>query len=88
MLINLLKKRRATVPLRDRIATLNGETMHYLECSNCGHLNEVNNEFVEFCSKCKKKMDSSFSSWQIQNPEKTFEEYKRLVCISEEEAHW
>ena len=60
--------------------------MHYLECSNCGHLNEVNNEFVEFCFKCKKKMDSSFSSWQIQNPEKTFEEYKRLVCISEEEA--
>lgn len=59
--------------------------MHFLKCNNCGHLNEVKSEYMVFCSKCKKKLGNNFSDWHRMHPEKSFEDFKHLVCISHEE---
>ncbi len=56
--------------------------MHYLKCNNCGHLNEVNGEYLTFCSKCNKKLENNFSDWKKRNPEKSLEDFKQLICIS------
>lgn len=59
--------------------------MHFLKCSKCGHLNEVKTSYLIFCSNCNKKLDNNFSDWQVVNPDKTFDDFKQLVCITEEE---
>lgn len=59
--------------------------MYYLKCNNCGHLNEVKTEYLSFCSKCNKKLENNFSNWHRKYPEKSLDDYKRLICISEEE---
>lgn len=60
--------------------------MHFLKCNNCGHLNELKTEYLIFCSNCNKKLENNFSNWQTRNPEKTFADYKQLICISEEDV--
>jgi hypothetical protein len=57
--------------------------MYFLKCNHCGHLNEIKSEYLVFCSNCKKKLENSYSDWQRRNPEKTFDDYKQLICISE-----
>ncbi|MCF8298384.1 MAG: hypothetical protein K9J13_12630 [Saprospiraceae bacterium] len=59
--------------------------MHYLKCKNCQHLNEVKTEYLTFCSNCNKKLDNNFSVWKKSNPDKSLEDFKQLICISEEE---
>lgn len=61
--------------------------MRFLKCNNCGSLNEVKTEFLIFCQNCNKKLDNNFRDWQSRNPEKTFEEFKTLVCVSESEVN-
>ncbi len=60
--------------------------MHFLKCNHCGHLNEVKIETLIFCSQCNKKIDNNFPNWRIRNPEKTFDDFKQLICISEDEV--
>ncbi len=60
--------------------------MNYLKCSKCGHLNEVKTQYITFCTACNKKLDNSFASWQVFNPEGSFDEYKQQVCLTEEMA--
>jgi hypothetical protein len=60
--------------------------MHFLKCNNCGHLNEVKTEYLIFCSNCNKKLDNNFSNWQTRNPVKTFDDFKQLICISEDDV--
>jgi hypothetical protein len=57
--------------------------MHYLKCINCGELSEVKTEYMVFCSFCGKKLENNFSSWHLRNPEKSFEEFKQLICVSD-----
>jgi hypothetical protein len=57
---------------------------HYLKCNNCGHLNEVKSEYLIFCSKCDKKLENNFTAWKKKNPNKTFDEFKQLVCLTQE----
>jgi hypothetical protein len=57
--------------------------MYYLKCNNCGELSEVKTEYMVFCSFCGKKLENNFSSWLLKNPEKTFEEFKQLICVSD-----
>lgn len=59
--------------------------MYFLKCSKCGHFNEVKTDYLIFCSNCNKKLDNNYTDWQLYNPEKTSEDFKRLICISEEE---
>jgi hypothetical protein len=59
--------------------------MHFLKCNNCGHLNEVKSEYLNFCSDCNKKLENNFSDWQKRNPEKNFEDFKQLICVSHTE---
>lgn len=61
--------------------------MDYLKCNNCGHLNKIKTEYLTFCTDCNKKLDNNFSDWNNRNPEKTFEEFKKVVCISEEDIN-
>lgn len=61
--------------------------MHFLKCSNCGHFNEVKSEYLVFCSSCTKKLENNFSDWQKKNPGGSFDSYKRLICVSEEEIN-
>jgi hypothetical protein len=61
--------------------------MYYLKCNNCGHLNEVKTEYLSFCANCNKKLENNFSDWHRKFPEKSFEDYKRLICISEDKIH-
>lgn len=57
--------------------------MYYLKCNNCGHLNEMKGEYLTFCSSCNKKLDNNFSEWRKRNHDKTFDDFKQLICISE-----
>lgn len=59
--------------------------MYYLKCYTCGHPNEVKGEYMVFCSACNKKLDNNFMDWHKKHPEKTLEDFKRLICISENE---
>lgn len=57
--------------------------MHYLKCTQCEFLNEVNSEYQVFCSKCGKKMENNYTTWKQYNSDASFEEYKQKVCITE-----
>lgn len=57
--------------------------MAYLRCQNCGFLNEVKSEYLVFCTSCNKKISNNFNDWHVRNPEKTFDEYKSLVCTEQ-----
>lgn len=61
--------------------------MHFLKCNNCGSLNEVESENLLFCQNCNKKLDNNFRDWQARNPEKKFDEFKTLICVSESEVN-
>ena len=57
--------------------------MYFLKCSKCGHFNEVKTEYMVFCSNCHKKLDNNYSDWFKQNPDKSFDTYKQLICSTE-----
>ncbi len=59
--------------------------MYYLKCNNCGHLNKLDNEDLIICRKCNKKLENNFRDWQRKNSESSFEDFKKLVCITEQE---
>ncbi len=59
--------------------------MYFLKCNNCGHPNEVISETLLFCRKCNKKLVNNYRDWSLGKPEKTFEEYKLLMCIPEKD---
>ncbi|MFK5856228.1 MAG: hypothetical protein QM503_08875, partial [Bacteroidota bacterium] len=61
--------------------------MDYLKCDNCGHLNKIQTEYQTFCSDCKKKLDNSYTVWVRQNPNKSFEDFKKTECISDEDIN-
>lgn len=58
--------------------------MHFLKCNKCGHLNEVKSEYLVFCDNCHTKLENNYNKWKEVNPDKSFEEYKQIVCTSEE----
>jgi len=58
--------------------------MHFIKCTNCGHLNEIKSEYLIFCSSCNKKLENNYPDWIKTNPKKNLEDYKKLMCISEE----
>jgi len=57
--------------------------MYYLKCDNCGHLNEVKGEYLTFCTNCKKKLKNNFQEWRKRNYDKTFNDFKQFICLSE-----
>jgi len=57
--------------------------MHYLQCNNCGHFNEVKTEFLIFCSHCNKKLDNNFSDWHKRNQHKTLDDFKQQFSTTE-----
>ncbi|MEO6902126.1 MAG: hypothetical protein ABI315_03150 [Bacteroidia bacterium] len=57
--------------------------MKYLKCNNCGHLNEVKTEYLMLCSKCNKKLENNYSDWKKRNSDKSFDDYKNLICTTE-----
>lgn len=60
--------------------------MDFLKCNKCGHLNEVKGEYLVFCSSCGKKLDNNFSDWKKMNPEKSLDDFKKTICISDEDV--
>lgn len=56
---------------------------HYLQCTHCGHMNEMKSEYVVFCTSCGQKLENNFTNWQRRNPGGTFDEYKRQACFAE-----
>lgn len=61
--------------------------MHYLECQNCGHFNELKTEYLTFCKKCNKVLKNNFADWKKANPEKSFEDFKQIICTTGPVAH-
>jgi hypothetical protein len=61
--------------------------MYFLKCNNCGHPNEVISETLLFCNKCNKKLANNYRDWKKGKTEKTFEEFKLLMCISEKDIN-
>jgi hypothetical protein len=57
--------------------------MHYLICGKCGHYNEVKSEYLIFCSNCNKKLENNYSDWSNRNSDKTFEDFKEIICTTE-----
>src|SRR6185295_6767562 len=60
--------------------------MYYLKCENCGFLNPLLTEYLVFCTSCQKKLVNNFHDWQKSNPDKTFDDFKNLVAVSETAA--
>ena len=58
--------------------------MYKLKCNHCDHLNEVNSEYLTFCTNCNKKLKNSYQEWKKTNLDKTFDDYKVSQCIDEE----
>ena len=58
--------------------------MYKLKCTHCGYLNEVNSEYLTFCSNCNRKLKNSFQEWKAVNPGKSFDAYKIEECVDEE----
>ncbi len=57
--------------------------MHFIKCSNCGHFNEVKTEYLIFCSQCNKKLENNLTDWRKRNSDKSFDDYKQLICTTE-----
>lgn len=57
--------------------------MYFLKCNDCGHFNDVKTEYMTLCSKCGKKLDNNYPDWSKRNPDKSFDDYKQLVCCTE-----
>jgi hypothetical protein len=57
--------------------------MYYLKCPNCGHYNELKTEYLTFCKKCNKVLGNSFTNWKKENPERSFEDFKQIICTTE-----
>lgn len=55
--------------------------MSYLKCSKCGHFNEVRTEFLVLCAGCNKKLEKNFTDWHLNNPDKSFNDFKNTVCV-------
>lgn len=60
--------------------------MDYLKCTQCGYLNEVDDINLSTCKGCNKKLDNNFLDWQTNNPDKTYEDFKRLNFISDNQS--
>eukprot|EP01028_Stygiella_incarcerata_P013874 TRINITY_DN854_c0_g3_i1.p1 TRINITY_DN854_c0_g3~~TRINITY_DN854_c0_g3_i1.p1 ORF type:complete len:319 (+),score=-37.23 TRINITY_DN854_c0_g3_i1:586-1542(+) len=59
--------------------------MYYLKCDKCGHYNAVYSEYMVYCGKCKTHLTNNYIDWVNTNSTKSFEDYKRTVCIHESE---
>lgn len=59
--------------------------MHFLKCNRCGHLNEVKSEYLVFCDNCHTKLENSYNKWKEVNTDKSFEDYKQIICTTEVE---
>lgn len=59
--------------------------MYYLKCSKCGHFNEVRTEYLVLCQQCNTRLTNNFTDWKRKNEDKSFEDYKQLVCTTEKE---
>lgn len=59
--------------------------MEYLKCNNCGYLNVLKTEYQVFCTECNKKFENNYSNWKLSHPERTFEDFKEIECISDED---
>lgn len=57
--------------------------MHYIRCNHCQKLIEVKSQYMTFCPECQYKLDNSFTSWQIQNPGKSYADYLSEVTVSD-----
>jgi hypothetical protein len=59
--------------------------MHYLKCDQCGHLNEAKTEYLTFCNACNKRIENNYSAWKLRNPERSYNDFLNMVCVSEAE---
>lgn len=55
----------------------------FLKCDKCGHLNELKSPYLVFCSHCNRKIENNFTSWQSRHPERTYDEFLKLVCMTD-----
>lgn len=60
--------------------------MYFLKCDKCGYFNEVKTDYLIFCSSCNKKIASNYTDWQVRNPDQKNDDFKRLICVSEDEV--
>ena len=60
--------------------------MYYLKCKHCNHLNEVKSEYLVVCGLCNRKLEDNFKDWKVKHPEKSFEDFQREVCLTEEQV--
>lgn len=56
---------------------------YFLKCNNCGHFNEVKTEYLTFCTNCFKKLENNFPEWKRNNPGKSFDDFRRLICTTD-----
>ena len=57
--------------------------MLYIPCTHCGYNNAVKSETTLFCEKCSKKLMNNFIDWHKVHPDKTFNDFSKIHCISE-----
>lgn len=60
--------------------------MYYLKCKHCNHLNEVKSEYMVVCGLCNRKLEDNYKDWKVRHPEKSFEDFQREVCLTDEQV--
>lgn len=60
--------------------------MYYLKCKHCNHLNEVKSEYMVVCGLCNRKLEDNFKDWKTCHPGGTFEDFRKEVCLTEEQV--
>lgn len=57
-----------------------------MKCKHCNHLNEVKSEYLVVCGLCNRKLVDNYKDWKVKHPEKSFEDFQREVCLTEEQV--
>lgn len=61
------------------------ERAHYIRCTHCGHLNPFKTEYLTLCESCGRKLLLNFPDWQKNHPGKTVIDFRKEVCVSDQE---
>lgn len=59
--------------------------MQYIKCTECGNYNAVKTETILFCEACNKKLLNNFRDWHKLHPDKTFNDFANLFCVTDNE---
>ena len=46
----------------------------------------MKSEYLVVCGLCNRKLEDNYKDWKVKHPEKSFEDFQREVCLTEEQV--